>query len=524
MTEHINNWIVLPVLLPLIAGILTTLLRPKVMAQRIIGCICIAATAVASLALIITIPTEVGLHLTALGKWPAPFGIAVVFDNISGALVCIASIVALACYVHSFGSLPANVERSWYHPLVHLLLMGVNFSFITGDLFNLFVAFEIMLMASYGLLCVGAERRQISQAYKYIILNLLGSTVFVLSAGLIYGALGTLNYADLARVIRERQMDGTLPAVTDAIAVMLVLVFALKGAVFPLWFWLPDTYHTPPASITALFGALLSKVGIYAILRLHPLLFAPIGGGELNAVQLILPWAAGLTMLIAIVGAIGASEVRRLLAWVLISHVGYLMFGVAVMTQGSMAGTLFYMCQEMLVIAALFLCCSMIEQHAGTGDLREMSGLHQRAPKLSIITFILLMALAGLPPMPGFFAKAMLVREGLATGAWWLVAATLTTAVITLLAVLRLWCHGFWMPPRGPRLVAPPGSSLGASPRLGWQFLATGGLVTATVLLVLLSPQAVGITNDGARMLSEPQRYIQGVLGQDVQQVAEVKP
>jgi multicomponent Na+:H+ antiporter subunit D len=340
MDESMNNWLALLVAIPMLAAIATTLLRPRIASQRVAGVVALGALVAMNAGLCWSLPSGTNLFMSMLGAWPAPFGIAAVYDGLSGALLLVTSVVGLSCYLACFSLLPRRMESGWFHPLYHLLIMGVNFSFLTGDLFNLFVAFEIMLMASYALLTLGSTRAQLSQAYKYVVLNLLGSTVFVLSAGLVYGMMGTLNYADLARLVAEAHATGeALPAGFQSVSVLLLFVFALKAAVFPLWFWLPDTYHTMPAPIAGAFAALLSKVGVYAILRLYPMAFgSPLLEGS-PASSVILPLAAGFTMVIAIVGAIGATTMRRILAMVLMAHVGYLLFGVALMTGPAHAAT-----------------------------------------------------------------------------------------------------------------------------------------------------------------------------------------
>jgi len=491
MAESINNWVALLIVIPLVGGVLSAAMRGALAWQRLVGLVVGVALVATNVALCVTLPSESNVHLTLMGAWPAPFGIAVVYDGLSGALLVVTSVVMVGVLVASSSLLPRHVEGGWFHPLFHLLIMGVNFSFLTGDLFNLFVAFEIMLMASYALIALGGSRDQLGQTYKYVVLNLLGSTVFVLAAGLVYGMMGTLNHADLARIVAAaRAMGDPLPAGFQAVTVLLLLVFAIKAAVFPVWFWLPDAYPTMPAPLAAAFAALLSKVGVYAILRLYPMVFGSPLLVDPPASSFILPVAAGATMLIAIVGAIGAHTIRRILAMVLMSHVGYLLFGVSLMTGPAHAATLWYMAQEMLVMAGLFIAAGMVIHHAGTDDLNELSGLRARAPALSWTMLVLVLSLAGLPPLAGFFGKAMLVREGLAAGRWTLVAATLITAAITLLAALRIWCHCFWMAPRGDRVVIPEGAVVGARPRLTGAFLGLWTLTAAALALGLGAPVA----------------------------------
>ncbi len=515
MESSVNNLIVLLVIIPMVAAIATVALRGYVKLQRLAGCAALIASLGAALYFIMALPSGDAVLLTNLGGWPAPFGITVVFDGLSGPLLVVTQLVALACYMHAFSVLNPRHERGWFHPLFHLLIMGVNFSFLTGDLFNLFVAFEIMLLSSYALLCLGSTQKQMTHAYKYVILNLVGSTLFVLGAGLVYGMVGTLNYADLARIMAEVRLgERELPAAFQIVSIMLLLVFGLKAAIFPLWFWLPDTYHTMPTSITALFAALLSKVGVYAILRLYPSIFAAPGVGEHFFVPIIAV-AAGATMLIAILGAVGSSEIRRLLSLVLISHVGFLIFGIVLMSPRGHAGTLFYMVQEMLVISALFLCCGMIEKHTGSDKLEAIGGVLKRAPWLAVLFFIGAMALVGIPPLSGFHGKVLMIWAGFEAGRWVLTGCLVLAAVLTLVAMLRVWSRAFWSPSRGAHAALERGAVLGTKPRLGWAFAGVVLLIGSSVGLGLGAEPVIQFTSAATSSLTAPKTYVTAVLGAD---------
>lgn len=511
------DWIALLVIIPLAAGVVTTLLRGRVMLQRTAGLLSLTATGGCAAWFVSMLSDGTPLLVSYMGRWAAPYGIAIVFDGLSGALILIAAVVAVAAYLSAFSLIPSRIERGWFHPLFHLLVLGVNFSFITGDLFNLFVAFEIMLMASYALMCLGGSRPQLAQAYKYVILNLVGSTMFVLAAGMVYGMLGTLNYADISRVVQELAAKGEVPAGFQALSICLLFVFCLKAAVFPLWFWLPDTYHTMPAPIGALFAALLSKVGVYAILRLYPMAFATPAlaeSGELSVLSVVLPALAGTTMVIAIFAACAAHDVRRIVAMVLISHVGYLVFGVSLMRPDAFAGVLHYMAQEMLLIAGLFIASGVIVEKAGTNDIRKLGGLAVRMPVLATVTFILLMSLVGVPPLSGFYGKALLVREGIDAGAWWLVGATLLTATLTLVAAARLWVTVFWLGGSTP-VGVPEGASAGPTPVPAAAFAGLGVAAAASLMIGFAPEPTLGWSVRATGELDNPRRYIAVVLRPD---------
>lgn len=514
-----SNWIVLLVAIPMASAVVTTLLRGWTSAQRTITVLGLVATLALSLTWLFSLG-QGSMIVSQAGAWPAPFGITLVYDMLSGLLLSTASFVALAVYIYGLASAEQDQGRGWFHPLFSLLMMGVNFSFLTGDLFNLFVAFEIMLMASYAMMCLGGTKQQLSQTYKYVMINLVGSTLFVLGAALVYGMMGTLNYADLAVRVAESTIPGhdPLPAGFAAVATMLLFVFAVKAALFPLWFWLPDTYHTCSISIAALFSALLTKVGIYALVRLAPSILAAPNIREAGPIMTILPIAAGLTMILGGLAALSMREVRRVLAMLLISHIGFMAFGLAVMTPDSLSGTIFYMMQHMVVMAALVLGCGLIEHYQRSSDLAETGGLLKRAPWLGVMVFIAMFSLIGLPPLPGFFGKLLLLREGFrlsGQGYWLLSALALCTGFLTLLALGRVWSRTFWGPPAtAPETsrVFPITGRLSAAP----MYVGLGLLVSGAIALGLGAEVVQRHTSAAALELNEPRSYVAGVLGPGV--------
>ena len=536
----IVDWIVLFTVIPLVAGLLgvAAINRPRI--ARAIGITSLCSTlAMAVILLIFPVGGAGGVGggegggggggvlVTNLGGWPAPYGITLIFDSFSGLLLATASAVALGAYIHSFTTIGPDLERRYYHPLMQLLMFGVNLSFLTGDLFNLFVAFEIMLMASYALLCLGASRLQMSQAYKYVLLNLLASTVFVMTAGMVYGMTGTLNMADLARLVRVWQATGQgQPAGFSVLAVLLLLVFGLKGAFFPLWFWLPDTYYTAPISIAGLFGGMLTKVGVYAVARTFLLIF---GVGEAGAVVApLVAIAAAFTMFLAVLGAVSQHEVRRILSIHVISQVGYMVFGIAVgltfnetlldtgagkfsVAAFAMAGCVFYMIQHMVVKCALFLCCGLIEKHTGTDDLDRIGGLLRRDVLLAILFFIAAMSLVGLPPLSGFFGKMPIIRAGFADY-WWLSIIGLLTGALTLLSMLKIWSYAFWSPTPQPDPVRLPPDAVRRQ-RSG--YVGIGLLVLAALALGPGAEPVYRVALTAGDQLVHPEPYIEAVLGRE---------
>ncbi len=508
----IENLIILFIAIPLGAGILTVPFVGKPKTTRTIGTVSLILTSLLAIGLLCIIRKDGDILVSQMGDWPAPFGITVVFDSLSGLLLAASSVVALGCYIHSFSVLDPAVERRYFHPLIQFLMFGVNLSFLTGDLFNLFVSFEIMLMASYSLLTIGASRKQLKQAYKYVLLNLVASTIFVLSAGLVYGMMGTLNYADLARIVAEKQAAGeSLPTGFSAVALMLLLVFGLKGAIFPLWFWLPDTYYTCPISIAGLFGGMLTKVGIYATLRTFPMIFAV--GEHRGLILTIVAISAAFTMFLGVLGAVSGHNVRRILAVHVISQVGYMVFGIAVMTGFAMAGCVFYMIQHMVVKSSLFLCCGLMEKYAGSDDLNKIGGLLRRDRLLGVLFMIAAFSLVGLPPLSGFFGKLVIIQAGWIEGYWYLSLIGLATGLLTLLSMLKIWSYGFWGKTEGKHAVVPD-----KSPKLrglNSGYIGIGLLVVTALFLGFFAQPVYTIALHAGDQLANPEPYIASVLGDD---------
>jgi multicomponent Na+:H+ antiporter subunit D len=523
MTDH---RIILLCVIPLVAALISVALINRKMLSRLVGVLSYTMMLGLSLSLVLKItaaPDDESILVSQMGGWTAPFGISVVFDSLSGLLICAAAAVGLGAYIHSFAVLNPRTERRYYHPLMQMLMFGVNLSFLTGDLFNLFVAFEVMLMASYALLTIGGSRQQLAQAYKYILLNVLASTIFLMAAGMVYGMFGTLNIADLARIVAEIEADPNrdLPAGFKSLAVMFLLVFGLKGAFFPLWFWLPDTYYTVPISIAGLFGGLLTKVGVYTVARLFPLIFGSDGtstivdgtmlGGTSPIIQTILIVAAAFTMFLAVLGAVSQHNVRRILSVHVISQVGYMVFGIAVMTGNALAGCAFYMIQHMVVKCALFLCCGVMEKHAGTDDLDKLGGLLKRDWFLGVLFFIAAMSLVGLPPLSGFFGKMVIIREGFFEGQWYLGVIGLVTGAITLLSMLKIWSYGYWNPDQAPTVNKPEAVKASCKPA----YFAITLLVGFALFLGLGAEAIYKVAFRAGEQLENPEHYITAVLGDE---------
>jgi len=430
----------LPVLLPLLAVGAKFIIGPRrPQLQGTISMLVLIADTVISIVLLVWADRH-GPLVVQIGGYGAPMGISLVVDRLSGLMIAVSSVVTLAVliYSQSQGSdeEDAGAPLAVFYPAYLIMVAGVADTFLAGDLFNLFVGFEIMLTASYVLMTVGGTRDRIRSGAVYIMVGIASSLLFMAAIAVTYAAAGTVNLAQLAERL------GHLPAnIRLAINLLLFVVFAVKAAAFPLSAWLPDSYPTAPAPVTAVFAGLLTKVGVYCVIRTQTLLFPD---RQLRGVMLVV---AGLSMLLGIAGAVAQADLKRLLSFTLISHVGYLFLGIALGSVRALAGALFYAAHHITVQTSLFLVTGLIERREGTGDIGRISGLARAAPILAVLFFLPAMNLAGIPPFSGFLAKLVLLQAAAADGhaaALTLLAAALLTSLLTLYAMAKVWSRAFW--------------------------------------------------------------------------------
>lgn len=434
--------IVLPVVLALIGAALALIVRRAAPGLALLA---VAAILACDVLLLLRVLDNGPLSMT-MGRWLPPFGIAFAVDAFGASFALAAAIVTLVVLVYSLG---ARAEQGFY-PVVLLLLAGVNGAFLTGDLFNLYVWFEVMLIASFGLMVLGGSARQLDGAVKYGFLNFLATSFFLTALGLLYGTLGTLNMADI--IIRA---PGANPAAIAGAAALMLLAFGIKAALVPLNAWLPAAYHTPPAANSALLAGLLTKVGIYALLRVLVLLLP----GARDQFDWLLAGLAIATLVIAPLGAIAETNLRRAIGFILIGGVGATLTGIAIPNLQGIGGAGFYIIHAMVTLTALYLVAGLVERLTGQTDSRRMGGLYGAQSLISILFFVAMLAVAGVPPFLGFWPKLLLLEgsisganlaggNGSGTGIDWLslavVLALLVNAVLTLIAGTRLWAHIFW--------------------------------------------------------------------------------
>ena len=346
--------------------------------------------------------------------------------------------MALSITAHSFSGVDPRREAFGYHALIHVLLMGVSGAFLTGDIFNLYVWFEVMLIASFVLMSLHRTRAQLHAAFTYVGLNLLASAFLLTAIGLLYGQAGTLNLADLARAWPERRT----PALDASIAMLFLTAFGIKAGLFPLFFWLPASYHTPPAAVGALLAGLLTKVGVYAMIRVFTLLF-PDPSGAVYALVLVL---SVTTMVVGLLGAIGQVDFRRVLSFNLVGHIGFTTVGLALWTPAALGGSILYVLHHMLVITSLFLVSGLFLRQRRTTNLAALGGLYRTQPVVAALAMIPLFSLAGVPPLSGFIAKLAVIRGVLAGDHYWVAGIALAVSLLTVLSMARLWEGAFWKP------------------------------------------------------------------------------
>jgi multicomponent Na+:H+ antiporter subunit D len=441
------NLILAPLLVPLATALLAALLMGRPVWQQRFGLAGAAANLAFSLALLERVAAGETLQLV-LGGWPAPFGIAFAADGLGAALAAVAALLGLAVLLHQAGEAEPARPAPGLHPLIHLLLAGVGGAFLTADLFNLYVWFELMLMAALGLLVAGGERRHLEAAFKYFVLNMLGTLLLLTAVALIHGATGHLNFAALAEAARRPELAGVLPGYLG----LLVLALLLKSAAFPLFAWLPATYHTLPAPILALFGGLLTKVGAYALLRLLGQVFAAVPDLPLQA----LGWIALATMVSGVLGAAYHWDLRRILAFHIVSQIGYLLLGIALVSPAGAAATLYFTLHNILAKANLFLIAGLVWRLAGHHDLRRIGGLYAARPGLALLFLVAAFSLVGVPPTSGFWGKFLLVRESFAQAHYLWGGVALAVGLLTLYSMAKIWLEAFWKPhPDGRDLAAP---------------------------------------------------------------------
>ncbi len=495
------SWILaLPILMPFVTAAALFLLRGR----RGAGWVSVAGSAV-SLALAAALLLAVldqGVVATQMSAWAAPFGITLVADYLSAAMVLITAIISLAVAIWAMAEIGQTSARMGWHGLFQTLIGGVTGAFLTGDLFNLYVWFEVLLISSFGLLVIGGRKKAIDGAVKYVALNLISTVMFLCAAGLLYGATGTLNMADLRAAVAAHPDQGLM----SLIAMMFMFGFGLKAAVFPLFFWLPASYHTPHYAVSAVFAGLLTKVGVYALIRVFTLIFV----GDQGFTHEILVWVACLTMLTGVLGAAAQSDFRKILSFHIVSQIGYMVLGLALMTPLALMGAVFYLLHHIIVKGNLFLIAGVSRRLTGSSDLYAIGGLYRAAPLLAVLFLIPAFSLAGFPPLSGFWAKFVLVKASLDLRHWVVAFVALLTGLLTIYSMTKIWAEAFWKAHPAGR--EPALSQIPARARM-LLLAPIAVLALMTVLIGLFPKPFLDFATTAADQLLDPAAYIETVLG-----------
>jgi multicomponent Na+:H+ antiporter subunit D len=497
------TWLVpLPIVLPLIGAALSIVAGRYRVVQRVIGVSILTVIVVVAVVLLVEVERD-GTIVARAGDWPAPMGITLVADRLAAVLLLVAAVVLLAVLVYAIGEPGAERNHVGFQSVYLVLAAGVAGSFLTGDLFNLFVAFEMMLTASYVLLTLGGRADQVRSGMTYVVISLLASTLFIVSLALLYSATGTVNMADLAGRIGDLP-----PGLRSAFAVLLLVVFGIKAALFPLFFWLPDSYPMAPSPITAVFAGLLTKVGVYAIVRTQTLFF-PADSRPATLLLVI----AGATMVVGVLGALAQDDVKRILSFTIVSQIGYMVMGLAFFTVAGVAAAIFSIVHHIVVKTALFLTGGLVEHAAGTSRLRRLGGMVRTTPVLAWLFLLPALSLVGIPPLSGFVSKLALVDAGMAVDEWAVVGVSLVVSFLTLLSMIRIWAGVFWNPPEEPEEGA---ATLPPPPRLGgplFMVLPTAVLVACSLGIAAAAGPIYGFSERTAREVLDRDRYVDEVLG-----------
>lgn len=474
-----------------------------------------------------------GPQVVHLGDWAAPYGIVMVVDQLSALMLVVSVVVSLAVLIYAVSEGVASGDDegpiSIFYPTFLLLVAGVSHAFLAGDLFNLYVGFEILLTASYVLLTMGGTAQRIRAGVTYVVVSVISSILFLISLGMIYGATATVNMADLSVKLAD------LPQGTQMqLHLMLLIAFGVKAAIFPLSFWLPDSYPTASAPVTAVFAGLLTKVGVYSIIRTETLLFPG------TQIKDLLMWVALLTMIVGILGALAQIDIKRMLSFTLISHIGYMIFGIALGTQAALAAVVYYIAHHIVIQTSLFLVAGLIERRGGSTNVDRLAGMLKISPLLGVLYMIPALNLGGIPPFSGYLGKVALLEAGVEAGTWLsylLVGVSVFVSLLTLMALIRVWNRVFLRNvddaeypdpvlrattaegrrPRTSRAVAGKSGSRfsGRSPVVllpGTMVGATTALVAVGVALTVFAGPLFDLADNASENLNNPDRYVNAVL------------
>ena len=495
------DWLVIaPVAYCLMAGAGLMMLRKYAALQARLAVVGLTGLVALTAGLLVHV-IDGGTVTVTMGRWLPPFGISFTVDAFGAVLALASSLVALACGIYAAGDVDTTGRRYGFFAFLFLMMAGVIGAFVTGDIFNLYVWFEVLLIASFGLQVLGSEDRQLDGATKYAFLNLVATTMFLVATGYLYGIFGTLNMADIA--LTARTMDDTAPLYT--LATLYLFAFGMKAAAFPVSFWLPASYHTPKVVVSALFAGLLTKVGIYALIRTLVMLFPE----QRDALAGVIAVVAVATMLLGTLGALAQTDYRRLLGYLVVSGIGIMLAGLALASTEALSAAIFYAAHSIVVMTALYMAAGIAARVGQTFSIVALGGLYRSHVLFAGFSLVLFFSVSGLPPFSGFWPKAVIVKAALDDGAWWIAVAVLVTGFLTTIAVGRVWLHAYWKPLEA----SADGAALR---RLGASAVAPlAGLVILTTWFGLFPESLITMTDRAAAGLVDPAGYIGSVFPEE---------
>ena len=501
MSDYI---IVLPLLLPLVAAMVGLFFWKRLRVQWVVYLLGTLLSLSAAVWLLVLVK-EQGIVTMRVGAFDAPFAITLVCDLLSALMLVVTNILAVFMAFYSLHDHSMQREHLKYGFFVFLLFLifGINGGLLTGDIFNLYVWFEVMLLSSFALITLGGRREQLEGATKYVTINFVASALLLAAIGVTYGFTGSTNMAELSQMLKT----GNASPLVEIAGIFFLVSLGIKSAIFPLFFWLPASYHTPSISVTSIIAGLLTKVGVYALIRVYVLVI-PFEGEFLQNLLLVI---AGFTMLTGVLGAVAQYEMRKLLSFHIISQIGYMIMGLAINTPLAIGGAIFFIIHNIIVKSNLFFVSGVLYRQDHTTRLKKLGGYYQNAPWLSVIFFISAFSLAGVPPLSGFWGKYYLALSGMQASFFVVIGISLFTGLLTLFSMTKIWRFVFLREKPEEEDTDRSGTVV-KKPHPYGMYFSMGALCLIILWLSFFPDTVISLCQQAAEQLYERDVYINAVL------------